>query len=314
MTLIVLLLVLITERVGLQATHWQVQTYLNYYISFALPQFSQVKGNKISLLLFISAPAVLLYLTMALFDSTLIRFILSLLVLAICVGNPQSRALYRQYLNALGRGDTEAQFVIHSQLAQQPTIIEPVQASDDVPEQESQNLKTKSEAESESIGETLIWINFRYYAVPIFYFVLFGAVGVVLYSTLLYLVEFKGIKQGEELENCDAHNKKELSLWLEWAYWLPSRLVSLGFMVVGNFSNGLETWLKYAVNFSKSSKEMLCQVALQSEKQTNTNDNRAEDNTRSFQSNPEHMVKLTKRNMGLFLVVVALLTLYGQII
>ncbi len=91
---------------------------------------------------------------------------------------------------------------------------------------------------------------------------------------------------------------------MEWSYWLPSRLVSLGFMVVGNFTNGLETWLKYAVNFSKSSKEMLCQVAMASEKNTDFSEG----------NNAEHMVRLTKRNMGLFLVVVALLTLYGQVI
>lgn len=308
MTLIVLLLVLITERVGLRAAHWQVQTYLNYYISIALTRYSKIKASKISLFLFISAPAVILYLALYLLNSGLITFIVSLLGLAICLGNPQSRALYRQYLNAAGRGDREAQLVLHSQLAQEPTIIEepeakPEQASDLGDEAQSGDA-IANEARQETLGETLIWINFRYYAVPIFYFVVLGIAGVVFYSTLLYLVEFKGIKQGEELENCDAHNKKELELWLEWSYWLPSRLVSLGFMVVGNFTNGLETWLKYAVNFSKSSKEMLCQVAMESDKNTDFADG----------NNAEHMVRLTKRNMGLFLVVVALLTLYGQVI
>lgn len=305
MTLIVLLLVLVTERVGFQATHWQVQTYLNYYISIALPKFSQVKASKLSLLLFISAPAVILYLSLHLLNSGLINFIASLLVLAICIGNPQSRAFYRQYLNAMSRGDKEAQVILHSKLAQTATILEGEQAN--IETEDELNKSSNDiviENKSETLGETLIWINFRYYAVPIFYFVLLGAAGVVLYSTLLYLVEFKGIDKGEELENCEAHNQKELTLWLEWSYWLPSRLVSLGFMVVGNFTNGLETWLKYAVNFSKSSKEMLCQVALASEKYTSFSNG----------NNAEHMVKLTKRNMGLFLVVVALLTLYGRVI
>ncbi|MBU2919119.1 regulatory signaling modulator protein AmpE [Psychrosphaera sp. F3M07] len=304
MTLIVLLLVLITERVGLQASHWQVQTYLNYYISIALPKFSQVKASKISLLLFISAPAVVLYLVLHLLNNGLISFVVSLFILAICIGNPESRALYRQYLNAVSRDDKEAQVILHSKLAQTPLTDDAVDAEIDDIEEKTTSDNEDSSAVQETLGETLIWINFRYYAVPIFYFVLLGTPGVVLYSTLLYLVEFKGIKQSEELENCEAHNEKELRLWLEWSYWLPSRLVSLGFMVVGNFTNGLETWLKYAVNFSKSSKEMLCQVALESEKYTAfANDN-----------NAEHMVKLTKRNMGLFIVVVALLTLYGQII
>jgi len=305
MTLIVLLLVLVTERVGLHASHWQVQTYLNYYISIVLPKFSQVKASKISLLLFIAAPAVILYLILHLFDSGLISFIVSLLILAICIGNPQSRALYRQYLNAVSRDDKEAQAILHSKLAQTPTILENIGAdTEDDTDADNSTDDEVIENKPETLGETLIWINFRYYAVPIFYFVLLGIAGVVLYSTLLYLVEFKGIDKSEELENCEAHNQKELALWLEWSYWLPSRLVSLGFMVVGNFTNGLETWLKYAVNFSKSSKEMLCQVALASEKYTNFENGH----------NAEHMVKLTKRNMGLFLVVVALLTLYGRVI
>jgi AmpE protein len=301
MTLIVLLLVLITERVGLRAPHWQVQTYLNYYISIALTKYSKTKASKISLLLFIATPAVIVYLVLYLLNSGLITFIVSLLGLAICIGNPQSRALYRQYLNAVGRGDREAQFVLHSQLAQEPTIIEEsdVNQSVDLDDETQSNI-----VKQETLGETLIWINFRYYAVPIFYFVVLGIAGVVFYSTLLYLVEFKGIKQGDALKKCDAHNKKDLELWLEWSYWLPSRLVSLGFMVVGNFHKGLETWLKYAANFSKSSKEMLCQVAMASEKNTDFSEG----------NNAEHMVRLTKRNMGLFLVVVALLTLYGQVI
>ena len=93
-------------------------------------------------------------------------------------------------------------------------------------------------------------------------------------------------------------------MWLEWLFWVPSRFVSLGFMIVGHFSNGLETWLKYAVDYSKSARQMLCRVALKSEQYTEQLE----------RNNAEHMVKLTKRNMVLFLVVVALLTLYGQIV
>ncbi len=96
---------------------------------------------------------------------------------------------------------------MHSQLAQEPTIIEEsnVNQSVDLDDETQSNI-----VKPETLGETLIWINFRYYAVPIFYFVLLGISGVVLYSTLLYLVEFKGIKQGDALKKCDAHNKKRL--------------------------------------------------------------------------------------------------------
>ncbi|NVK23918.1 MAG: regulatory signaling modulator protein AmpE [Gammaproteobacteria bacterium] len=303
MTLIVLLIVLVTERVALQSSFWQAQKYLDKYLNIALPKFNDAKNGSLSLLLLVSTPAVLTALFLHFFSNGFIYFLVSLLVLAICVGNQQARTYYRQYLNAMGRGDKEAQLLLHDNLSQLcQDRVGKTQASDDIQQDdsnESDAAKEEVDTPKETIGETLIWINFVYYAVPIFYFVLLGPAGVVLYATLLHLTKHrKSHEQDNQIDN------KKLYQWLEWSFWLPSRLVSLGFMVVGHFSNGLETWLRYAADFSKSSREMLCEVATKADHL----------DSQPKADNAQHMVRLTKRNMILFIVFVALLTLYGRIV
>lgn len=227
----------------------------------------------------------------------MIDFLVGLAIVAVCVGNPNARLWYRQYLNALGREDEEAQSIIQCKLTDSCEDLVLEKTEGDHEEQVEQAKESNNGRET--LGETLIWINFRYYAAPIFYFVLFGIPGIVFYSTLLYLCE-----QSKKQQLIPPSQQKTMFTWLEWMFWVPSRFVSLGFMVVGHFSNGLETWLKYAADFSKSGRQMLCKVALKSEQYGDE----------LVRNNAQHMVKLTKRNMVLFLVMVALLTLYGQIV
>lgn len=297
MTLIILLIVLVVERVALQSDKWQASYYIAKYSDFFRTRFSKAKPSSWGTLIFVATPATALGVLLYLLDSSLLDFLLGLLIVAICVGNPNARLWYRQYLNALGRKDEEAQSIIQCKLTDSCEGLVQEKSEGDHEEQIEEAKKINNGRET--LGETLIWINFRYYAAPIFYFVLFGIPGLVFYTTVLYLAEYS--KTHSEL---DGSQQETIFTWLEWLFWLPSRFVSLGFMVVGHFSNGLETWLKYAADFSKSGREMLCKVALKSEQYGDE----------LVRDNAQHMVKLTKRNMVLFLVVVALLTLYGQVV
>ena len=299
MTLIILLIVLLVERVSLQSATWQVTRYLTWYTN---KYSKKIKANdQLSLLLFVVLPSVLIGILLFIFDSRLIDFIVSLFVLAVCIGHQPIRRYYRQYLNAIQRGDTEAASILHYKLMGEPV--------------EDDCSGEGSETPEESIGETLIWLNLQYYAAPIFYFVVLGVPGVVLYSTILFLADSKFIGSLE-----DENNQATLVKWHEWVMWIPARLVSLGYMFVGHFGNGLEAWLKYSANLAKSSKFVVTKVALASEGLVNEDNNKS-DKTESeakepqrLLNNAEVMVRLAKRNMVLFLVVVALLTLYGQIV
>lgn len=299
MTLIILLIVLVLERVALQGELWQVSHYLRNYCAMALPKVKSNKTSNWALLSLVAFPALAFALLLHFLNSSLFDFVFGLLIMAVCIGNPHARQLYRQYLNALGREDEEAQFILQNKLAKSCEGYVEEQKVDTEEHSEQVKVAKNNHEQQETVGETLIWINFRYYAAPIFYFVILGVPGVVFYATLLFLAEHSKYNKAF---HCD--QQKTLNQWLEWLFWLPSRLVSLGFMVVGHFSNGLETWLKYAVDFSHPARTMLCKVALKSEQYGESLE----------RNNAQHMVKLTKRNMILFLVVVALLTLYGQII
>jgi len=293
MTLILLLMVLLVERVALQSLPWHATRYLKWY---SKKYSHKIKDNDtFSLLLFLVAPAVAVGIFLFIFDSRLIDFVVSLFVLAICIGHYPLRKYYRQFLNAQQRKDTEAASILHYKLMGE--LLENEEA-------ESPDFDS-AENKNESVGETLVWINLQYYAAPIFFYVVLGVPGIILYTTVLYIAEGKFI---DSLN--DDSNQATASKWLEWLLWVPARLVSVGYMFVGHFGRGLEAWLKYSANLSKSSKFVVTQVALAAEGlEKSKADIEAVD-----ADNAEKMVRLAKRNMVLFLVVVALLTLYGQIV
>ncbi len=279
MTLIILLMVLLVERVALQSSTWQVNKYLDWYGNKCL---KRVKTNDaISLFLFVIAPALIAGILLYFLNSRLVEFVVGLFVLAVCIGHYPLRTTYRQYLNALQRNDTEAMAITHNQLMGEP-----------------------EESDSETVGETLVWINLQYYVAPIFFYIIFGIPGVMFYSTVLFLSrsELLNAKDNTNEVN-EITSQKMVQTWLEWLMWVPARLGSLGFMFVGHFGHGLESWLRLAGDLSLSSKEVTTKVAMASE---TLND--------SAENNAEIMVKLAKRNMILILVSIALLTLYGRII
>jgi AmpE protein len=292
MTLIILLMVLMVERVGLQSSTWQISSYIDSYVN---RHAHRVKSkDSLSLFVFVAAPAVIIGIIIYLLDSRLIEFLVGLFVLAVSIGYYPTRSLYRQYLNAQQRGDTEAAEIIHFKLQGEPANTDDLVSL----EMDAEGEKPTTELNQPTIGETLIWINLQYYAAPIFYYVLFGIPGVLFYSTVLFLVN-RGVN--ETLK--EKEQETSLIAWHEWLMWMPSRFVSLGYMFVGHFGNGLDAWLRQAGNLANSSFKVVTQVALAAEgiaadKQSN---------------NAEPMVRLAKRNMVLFIVVVALLTLFGGI-
>lgn len=312
MTLILLLLVLVTERVALQGTKWHVAPYLTWYVDKLLPKFFKKDTESLAILLFVAIPAVSIGLLLYFIDIGLIEFAANLVVLAVIIGNTEVRAFYRQYLNAENRNDVEAMNLLQSELSEQgfatekqiSSNTETTDAAEDVSEQivaESEATDASEEAidivpEPKPLSESLIWCNFKYYAAPIFYYVIFGLPGIVFYATVLYLFESASLKN-----RLPDNVVSTLKTWNEWMFWLPARFVSVGFMFVGHFSNGLEAYLKLAADFSVPAYQMITKVAHAAE-------------GGNPDANEKNMVKLAKRNMALFVVVVALLTLYGYIV
>lgn len=328
MTLILLLLVLVTERVALQGNRWQVESYLTWYLQKFLSKLKE--EETLPLLIFVAAPGVIFGLLIYLIDLGLFEFLVSLFVLGVVIGNPVVRATYRQFLNAETRGDSEAMLLLQAQLSDRVTRSDcaggtkvsedvtseqakPVEVESQSNEQNSASRATEDNKETStterrvySLSESLIWCNFKYYAAPIFYFVLFGIPGVVFYTLVIYLLESDEFKSTVSTTTLVTLNK-----WAEWLYWLPARFVAIGFMFVGHFTHGLESYLRLAANFSVSGFDIITQVAHAAEGRPLDDDADTNDMTNKYAKN---MVKLAKRNMALFIVVVALLTLYGYVV
>ncbi len=92
---------------------------------------------------------------------------------------------------------------------------------------------------------------------------------------------------------------------LFWVDWLPVRIITFGFMLVGHFSKAFPVWLENVFELTKAPQCILIDVAKQAEDvMVDETDCTAE---------PCLLVRLAKRNTLLLLATVAVMTLLGFI-
>jgi AmpE protein len=227
-------------------------------------------------------------------------FLLSLLLLWVCLGCPVTRQTYKRYLQAANREDFEACSLYSEKLGNQ-------------------------DGDLSNVGKQLVLVNYRQYASVVIFFVLFGLPGMVFYS----LCREWNLKRNEELneqkqthaaplsssEDDDSNvilqrdedtaveaNEEKVMFILDW---LPSRITAFGFLLVGHFSQGLPTWLNTLMNPTTSAYDVLTQVAKSSEELAPCDNPQLQ--------GPLLMVRLVKRNTIFLLMVVSVLTLAGLV-
>ena len=321
MSLISLLIALAAERY-LSSSAWQFNVYyLRYlrlfkrFVSTSSPTHSIVTNG-----LFLVAPVVLCYFLLGLVNDGLLHFILSTVVLISCFGCVKTRDSYKQYLMAAFRGESTTCEMHHKQLLQDKNLPEM------------------------GFGQMLIWLNYRYFIAIMIFFVIFGAPGALFYRLAAKLNETgAGIETESEINNADAESNdsqdvseencdsvassldddhetpessseniaiesdaakfnQQLLFWLDW---LPVRLVSFGYMLVGHFSRALPIWLENLFDIGKPPHQILITVAQKSEDfMIDKEDCTAE---------PCLLVRLAKRSLLLCLAVIAILILTGVI-
>jgi AmpE protein len=301
MSLISLLIALAAERY-LSSPFWQFKTYYQRYLTF-VNSFSLLEKswqNTAGTLLFILAPVLVVYGVLTLIDDSLLHLIFSTVILIVCFGSFATRESYKNYLMSAFRGEQTTCQLHHEQLLQ------------------DKNLPKMG------FGQALIWLNYRYYIAIMLFFIVFGAAGVVFYRLLVTLVE----KQKDAVNNqsssaeLDAEKAKlseqqhiltvvdeqvycvcqQLLFWLDW---LPVRITSFGYMLVGHFSKALPVWLESFFEVNKPLQSVLGDVAQKSE------DMMIDD--QDCTAEPCLLVRLAKRNVLLLLAVVSILTLSGLI-
>ena len=298
MTLISMLLALIIERLAVRSDAWQAQLYVKAYMQLSLKTpLARLASNQLGQYLWLLLPGAVVALVLWLVDNRLLTLIVNTLVLLLGIGCWHYRQLYKQYLNAQERGDAEAAHLAMQQI----------------------RTDSGSSFEQNSYGQTLIWLNFRYYAATAFWFLLLGAFGVITYVLLRQLQERLSLVAADASTAATADSDEVVAAYAAlqpetagpdavhyltyWAQWLPTRLFGLGFALVGYFSRASNALLAYFMDFSTDNEQVLTEVAMAAEpleqEQINTLDESSA------------MVQLAKRNMLFFLAVVAVLTLSG---
>ncbi|MBV2130540.1 regulatory signaling modulator protein AmpE [Arsukibacterium indicum] len=294
MTLISMLLALIIERLAVRSDAWQAKRYVRSYLKFSLnTPLAKLARHQLGQYLWLLLPGAVVTLVLCLIDSRLLTLIVNTLVLLVGIGCWHYRQLYKQYLNAQERGDAEAAHLTMEQI----------------------RYDSGSSMEQHSYGQTLVWLNFRYYAATAFWFLVLGAFGVITYVLLRELQEPATVAETETAQGSaedapayaelqpDSAGPDAVHYLTFWAQWLPTRLFGIGFALVGYFSRASNTLLAYFMDFSTDNEQVLTEVAVAAEplepEQINTVDESSA------------MVQLGKRNMLFFLALVAVLTLSG---
>ena len=303
MSLISLLIALAAEKY-LSSPFWQFKTYYQQYLTL-LQRFKVLDKSWQSILgvaALVLAPVVSVHLLLTLIDDSILHLVFSTVILIVCFGSVATRDSYKNYLMSAFRGELTTCKLHHAQLLQDKNLPEM------------------------GFGQTLIWLNYRYYIAIMLFFIIFGAPGVVFYRLVITLNE----KQASPADNTNSANTvvideeddttqapselpttmtlqvyqafQQLLFWLDW---LPVRLTTFGYTMVGHFSKALPVWLESFFEFDKPAAQILGDVAKKSE------DMMVDD--QDCTAEPCLLVRLAKRNLLLLLAVIAVLTLSGVI-
>lgn len=285
MSLISLLIALAAERY-LSSSVWQFDRLYQRYIGFIKRTgiFTDYKKSVVSSYLVILLPVFVCYFLLNQIDNSLLYLIASTLILIICFGCIKTRDTYKKYLVSAFKGELTSCELHQLQL------------------QQDKNLADMG------FGQTLIWLNYRYFIAVMIFFVLFGAPGALFYRLLTTMNECandKEVLEEEEDKPLQTTFCQATQPLLFWVDWLPVRLVAFGYMFVGHFSKAMPTWLENLFEMNKPPCNVLISVAEKSEDFMIDEDDCA--------AEPCLLVKLAKRTLLLFLAVISVLILSGVI-
>ncbi|REL36582.1 beta-lactamase regulator AmpE [Thalassotalea euphylliae] len=279
MGLISLLISLAAEK-SLSSPFWQFNYAFGHYMSVVKKQdfHNKVTGVLLPIIL-LAVPVALTYLALSFVQDGLLHLVVSTAILIICFGCVKTRDTYKCFLQSAFKGELTTCDLHYQQLISDKSLPD------------------------HGFGQTLVWLNYRYYISVMMYFVVFGAAGAVFYRLLCSLDEQQHRLTEQEPESAAITDVYSKLLFI--ADWLPVRLASFGLMIVGHFSKAFPVWIDNFFQFSKAPQCVLIDVAQQAE------DIMVDD--KDCTAEPCLLVKLAKRNVLLWFAVIAILTLSGVI-
>lgn len=284
MTLFTLLLVIIQERLFKLGEHWQLDHRLAFVFR-RVQHFSLLRTVGLAAGSMVVVWLCLRALQGLFFNVPLLVF--WILVGLLCFGAGKARQHYHDYMKAAANNDDHACEAMSSEL----TLIHGVPADCD----QVTFLR--------ELQNALLWINFRYYLAPLFWFIVggsWGPVTLVGYATLrawqTWLARRKS-PHDRQLSGVDA--------LLHVLDWIPVRLVGVVYALLGHGEKALPAWFASLGDRHTSQYQVLTQLA-QFSLARDVHDDKLK--------TPQLAVSMARKASCVVIVIVALLTIYGTLV
>ena len=269
-----LLIAILIDRAMRNRGHWQLKpiadTWSAHYHRWTAP-YRWAQHPVVAPLLWV-LPALLLLLLVWLQGSSLLLLIINVVVLLVCLGSADKREVVRNYLAHAHREQAQSCY----QWQQRLELLQP-------------------ELAGQSVGSHIIWLNFRYYFAVIFWFIMFGALGALIYALLREFV----VNRYQSETAAGTHWSEAALTVVEWP---ASRAAGFAYLLVGHFSRGFPTWLS-GLGETGVNATYLTAVAQQADDSDQREDGLCDD--------PAAKLSLAKRSIILLLAVAALATIFG---
>ncbi|MET3076877.1 beta-lactamase regulator AmpE [Pantoea leporis] len=284
MTLFSLLLVLGWERLFKLGEHWQLDHRLEPLFR-GRQRFSLLRTLMMTVIAMLIVWLVVWSLKGILFGVAQLLF--WILVGLLCIGAGSVRLHYHSYLKAASHDDEAA----HQAMAAELTLIHgvPVECSEREFLRELQNA--------------LIWINFRFYLAPLFWFVFGGPYGPVLLVGYAFLRAWQSWLAKHQTPL--ARSQSGVDRLLHVLDWIPVRLAGVAYALLGHGERALPAWFAALGDLHRPQYQVLTSLAQFS---------LARDPHMDKVETPRVAVALAKRISLVLVVVVALLTIYGTLV
>lgn len=284
MTLFTLLLVLWQERLFKLGQHWQ----LDHRIEPLLRKVTHF-STAITLLITGAAIAVVWACERILWGwfYNVPLLIFWILIGTLCIGAGSMRRHYHEYLEAARRVDYQA----CNMAARELTLIH------GIPSDCSQVLFLRE------LQNALLWINYRFYLAPLWWFVVGGPYGPALLAGYALLRAWQTwlARHHTSFER----QRSGVDYLLHVLDWLPVRLVGIAYALIGHGEKALPAWFASLGDMHRGQYQVLTQLAqfsLSREPHIN------------WVETPRAAVSLAKKTSLIIVVVVALLTIYGTLL
>jgi len=297
MQLIAVLIAFSIERLYKLSPKWQVDYWLPRWLHWsgdndALEKIRKLPLGRVWLALL---PAALIALVVALLGHGLISFVISVLSLLAAITCTSNRQAYREFLRAAYR-DGDDQASADSAAAEAPAFS------------------------ADTAAARLSWVHYQHYAAVLIAYVLLGVLGALGYASLRALLVNPPVNAADGDDDHDdaqeeaaqeAHGNASAERLMHWVDWVPVRITTAGFLLVGNFSRALPAWINSFSTPHLPAAEVMAKIAAAADDAERTADDDDKDTTPAAIQPALSRVALLKRNLLLMIVVLALLTMGG---